>query len=151
MKFHVGSDHAGYGLKEHLLAYLQSHGHEVVNHGAASRERVDYPNFAGAVSKALQTDLETGDTHSRGLLVCGSGIGVSITANRFRGIRAVVAAVEAQAALGRAHNNANVLCLGERLTGLSLAERILDAFIATSFEEGRHTGRVGLIDSVSLS
>lgn len=149
MKFHVGADHAGFGLKNHLVSFLKDANHEVVDHGTSSSGRVDYPNFAGAVAQAIQAEQKAGNDQARGLLVCGSGVGVSISANRFSGIRAVLAGFEAQAALGRAHNNANILCIGERLTGVSLAEKIVQAFIDTPFEEGRHTARVALIDKVS--
>ena len=147
MKFHVGSDHAGFHLKTHLVEFLRESGHEVIDHGTDTDARVDYPDFAGAVSRAVQAAGGAPDV--LGLIICGSGIGVSITANRFKGVRAVVAAVEVQAELARAHNNANVLCMGERITATLLAEKILSKFITTKFEGGRHTGRVELIEKVS--
>ena len=146
MKFHVGADHAGYVLKNHLARSLEAWGHEVADHGTSAPDRVDYPDFAARVARAVQSDPT-----SKGLLVCGSGIGVSMTANRFSGVRAVVAALEMQARLARQHNDANVLCLGERLTSASLAEAILEAFIASDFEGGRHASRVAKIDAVASS
>lgn len=144
MKIHVGADHAGFQLKSHLAERLASGPFEVVDHGTDSAERVDYPTFAAKVARAVQ-----GEPGSLGLIVCGSGIGVSMTANRFDGVRAVVAANETQAVLSRQHNDANVLCLGERLTTSVVAERILEAFLGAGFEGGRHEQRVALIDAVA--
>lgn len=143
VKFHLGADHAGYELKSHLAKVLEVRGHEVVDHGTHSPDRVDYPDFASAVARALQAEPD-----ARGLLVCGSGIGISISANRFKGVRAVLAALAYQATLSRQHNDANVLCLGGRITAPALAEQILEAFIAAEFEGGRHAGRVEKIDQV---
>lgn len=142
----MGADHAGFELKRHLAHTLESWGHEVMDHGTHGPGRVDYPDFAAQVARAVQSDPT-----SLGLLVCGSGIGVSMTANRFSGVRAVVAALEMQARLARQHNDANVLCLGERITSAPLAEAILEAFVTTDFEGGRHAQRVAKIDAVLTS
>lgn len=146
MRIHLGADHAGFQLKAHLRGWLESAGHELVDHGTDSADRVDYPDFAAKVARAVQAEAG-----SFGLIVCGSGIGVSMTANRFPGVRAVVAALEIQARLARQHNDANVLCLGERLTTATQAEAIVTAFLDASFEGGRHTARVAAIDGVSKS
>ena len=145
MKLHLGSDHAGFTLKEHLRSWLTAQGHEVLDHGTTSGDRVDYPDFAARVARAVQASGE-----ERGILVCGSGIGVSMTANRFPGVRAVVAVLEIQARLARAHNDANVLCLGGRITTPEHAEVLVDAFLSAPFEGGRHGPRVEKIDGVAV-
>lgn len=150
MRFHCGADHAGVGLKDTLSKWLAENGHEVVDHGTDSRERVDYPIFASAVARALVADAHQPEP-SWGLLVCGSGIGVGMTANRFPGVRAVVASSEIEARLARAHNDANVLCLGERLTTPMLAEAILEAFLETPFEGGRHAERIAIIENQTIT
>lgn len=142
---HLGADHAGFELKDHLRAWLADRGYDIVDHGTSSRDRVDYPDFAAAASRAVAA----GNGEAWGLLVCGSGIGVSITANRFEGIRAVLAASEIQARLARAHNDANVVCLGARLTTPLHAESIVEAFLGSDFEGGRHQRRVQRIDEVA--
>lgn len=137
MKIALGCDHAGFGLKSEVKAWLQELGHEVVDVGAHSRDRVDYPAPAHDVARRVAS----GDV-ARGVLVCGSGIGVSIAANRHAGVRAANCTHELQATLCRQHNDANVLCLGERLVGPSLARAILEAFLKAEFEGGRHADRV---------
>lgn len=150
MRVHFGADHAGFDLKEHLLRSLEAAGHEVFDHGAFSRERVDYPDFAAAVARAVGAGVRDADGRPPlGILVCGSGIGVSITANRFPGIRAVTAALEAHAVLARAHTDANILCLGGRITAAPLAERLVELFLSTPFEGGRHIARVARIDAIA--
>ncbi len=140
----VGSDHAGYHLKEAVKKRLQDQGHQVRDMGADSTDSVDYPDFAAKVARAV-----AGGEVQRGVLVCGSGIGMSITANRFHGVRAVLAPTVEHAALGRRHNDGNLLCLGERLTELPLALDILDTFMSEPFEGGRHQRRVQLIDELA--
>ncbi len=144
MKIAVASDHAGFELKTAVVAQCRELGHEVTDLGPADASRVDYPDFA----KKVATVVQSGDVE-RGILVCGSGIGMSMTANRFPGVRAVVAMVALQARLSREHNDANVLCLGERLIGASTAEAIVSAFLDGAFAGGRHEGRVAKIDSVA--
>jgi len=141
MKIAFGSDHAGFALKQALIETAGREGHEVRDHGPESDARVDYPDYAERVAR----DVASGEADV-GVLVCGSGIGVAMTANRFRGVRAVNAVMETQARLGRQHNDANVLCLGQRLTAGELAGSIMRTFLTTSFEGGRHQVRVEKMD-----
>lgn len=143
MRIYVGADHGGYNLKETMKERLAGAGHEVTDVGTDSATSTDYPSYAAQVAKAV-----AGGQADMGLLICGSGVGMSVTANRFKGVRAVLAPTVEHARLGRAHNNGNVLCLGERLTPAELAFDILDVFLSTEFEGGRHQRRVDLIDSV---
>ncbi len=140
MKIVMGSDHAGFELKEHVRKYLLEKGVEVEDQGAYSLESVDYPDFAKKVSEAV---LEQGIL---GILICGTGIGISIAANRHRGIRAALCENEFSARMSRAHNNANILCMGGRVVGIGVAESIVDAFLSTEFEGGRHARRVEKIE-----
>jgi ribose 5-phosphate isomerase B len=144
MKVAVASDHAGWEIKEEVCIMISSLGHEVEDFGPDSKVRVDYPDYAQKVSKAVQAQ-----TCARGVLICGSGIGMSMAANRFNGVRAVVAVNGLQAKLSRQHNDANVLCLGARFSGLAMIEEILSQFFSAEFEGGRHQGRVEKIDSAS--
>lgn len=143
-RLYFGSDHAAVELREHLAAHAREAGHEVVaTFGPAGPdEKADYPN----VAKELCAQVKS-DEGALGVLVCGTGQGMAITANRIPGIRAVVCADTFSADMGRAHNDANVLCLGARVVGLGLATTVFDAFLAGTFEGGRHQRRVGLIDS----
>ncbi len=144
MHIAVGSDHAGFKLKEAIKKYLAQKGHEVEDVGTHSDASTDYPDYAAGVAKAVAQGRVPA-----GVLVCGSGVGMCMTANRFRGVRAVLAPTVEHARLGRLHNNANVLCLGERLTPSDLAFEILDTFLSQEFEGGRHQKRVDKIDSVA--
>ena len=137
MKIAVGSDHAGFELKQRLAARLSGLGHEVVDHGVSSAERSDYPDQAAAVARAVAAGLA-----ERGLLVCGTGVGMAIAANKVAGVRAANCNDLFVAGLARAHNDANVLALGARVVGPGLAEAILDAFLHTPFEGGRHAARI---------
>lgn len=137
----IASDHAGYLLKEDLRRYLIDKGFDVTNFGAHSETSVDYPDYAGAAARAVQS----GDADF-GLLVCGTGIGMSIAANKFTGVRCALCSDTYSARLARAHNNANMIALGSRVTGSGLARDILDAYLGASFEE-RHQRR---IDKVTL-
>lgn len=141
MRIAVGADHAGFTMKQELAQRLAARGHEVLDLGTHSLESCDYPVCAQAVSRAVVEGRA-----ERGLLVCGSGIGVSIAANRIAGVRAARCLTEYDARLSRLHNDANVLCLGSRVTGPGLAEAIVDVFLATAFEGGRHERRVQLIE-----
>ena len=143
MKVAIGSDHAGFALKEKVKAYLASKGYEVIDYGTDSEERYDYPDAAHPAASSIQK----GDAE-RGVLVCGSGIGMAIAANRHSGVRAVDAVTEEMAKLSREHNNANVLALGQRLLSWEEAQKIIDTFFATAFEGGRHELRVQKIDEV---
>jgi len=133
----VGSDHAGYDAKQEVTRMLREHGHEVRDLGAHSRESVDYPDIAVAVSECVAR----GEA-DRGILVCGTGIGMSITANKVRGIRAALCHDEFTAHAAREHNDANVLAVGARTTAVHAILRIVDMFLTTEFAGGRHAARV---------
>jgi ribose 5-phosphate isomerase B len=135
----VGSDHAGLALKKELVLALAEWGYEPEDLGCHSAESADYPDFALAVARrvASSTDL--------GLLVCGTGIGMSITANKVQGVRAALCHDTYSAGAARAHNNANVLCLGGRVIGPELAKAVVRSFLTTPFEGGRHQRRVDKI------
>lgn len=140
MKIALGADHAGFPLKEKIKEFLLSKGYEVIDMGTHSTESVHYPDFAKKVALAVQR----GEA-DRGILVCGTGIGMSITANKFKGIRAALCTNEYMARMSRRHNDANVLCLGERVLGVELALSIVEAWLEEEFEGGRHEVRVKLI------
>lgn len=142
MRFFAGSDHAGLALKLHLVTWLREHGHEVDDLGTHDGASTDYPDWAARVSERVLAAPGT-----FGLLVCGTGIGMSIAANRRPGIRAALCTDSFTARMTRAHNDANVLCLGSRVVGVGLAEDILAAFVAGTFEGGRHAGRVAKLDA----
>lgn len=144
MKFYIATDHAGFELKNYTVELLEQKGHEVVDLGPYSSDRVDYPDYAIKLCNALLADEGEAD----GILICGSGLGMSMTANRFSGIRAGLCHDAYTATMARAHNNANVLCYGERVVGRGVVESILDAWIAGAFEGGRHAGRVEKIEAV---
>jgi ribose 5-phosphate isomerase B len=137
MKIAIASDHAGLSLKRELVESLEARGHEIRDFGAHSGESVDYPDFATEVAKAVR-----GGDVDRGVLVCGTGIGMSIVANKYRGVRAALCTSEFEARMARAHNDANVLCLGQRVVGPGLGRAILEAFLDQAFEGGRHEKRV---------
>lgn len=141
MKFFVATDHAGIELKDYTVELLRQKGHEVEDMGPYSKDRVDYPDYAHKVATAV---LENSGTH--GILICGSGIGMSMAANRHEGIRAALCHDAYTASVARGHNDANILCFGERIVGKGVAESILDTWIAGSFDGGRHTGRVEKIE-----
>lgn len=141
MRVLVASDHGGFELKQLLVARLRSLGHEIVDLGTHGQASVDYPDFA----HALAARLAAGDGQ-RGVLVCGTGIGVSITANRHPGVRAALCHDALTAEMARRHNDANVLCLGGRTTGTAVALQALEIFLATPFDGGRHAGRVAAIE-----
>lgn len=138
---YIGADSAGYTLKEQFKAYLAELGYEVHDCGCDSEASCHYPEFATKVCTAVQEDLEG----RFGILICGTGIGMSMCANKHRGIRAAVCADTYSARMTRAHNDANVLCIGARVTGSCLATDILDAFLAAEYEGGRHAIRVGMM------
>ena len=143
MKFYIATDHAGIDLKDFTVELLKEKGHEVIDLGPFDKERVDYPDYAVKVSQSI-----LGDSVSQGILICGSGIGMSMAANRHVGIRAALCHDAYTATVARAHNDANILCFGERIIGKGVAESILDAWIAGSFEGGRHVGRVEKIEAI---
>jgi ribose 5-phosphate isomerase B len=142
----VGSDHAGYALKEQLAGELRDLGHEVLDLGAHSPERVDYPDFGAAVGRAV-----VGGDAELGLCVCGSGIGIAMAANKVPGVRAATVHDATSARLTRQHNDANVICLGERLIGPEVASEALRAWLDAEFEGGRHAGRVDKLSGLDGS
>lgn len=133
----LASDHAGFALKEALVSWLGASGHHCLNLGTDSDVSVDYPDFGHALAQSI-----LGGKADRGIALCGSGIGISIAANRHAGIRAALCHTPEQAALARAHNNANVLALAARTTDEATAKACVSAFLATPFEGGRHSVRV---------
>ena len=139
----IGSDHAGYGLKEQVAPLLESAGHEVIDVGTNSEDSVDYAQFAAPAAR-LVADGEA----ERAVLVCGSGVGVSIVANKVDGVRAVNAHDPEEAEMSRRHNNANVLALAGRRLEADEARAIVERFLDTDFEGGRHERRVGQIGAV---
>lgn len=136
----VGSDHAGFQLKQALLTHLRARGHQVTDLGVDAPERCDYPDYAARVAGAVAA----GDA-DLGVLCCGTGIGMAMAANKVHGIRAAVVSDTFSAHATREHNDANVLCVGERVVGVGLAIDIVDAFVDTEFEGGRHAARVAKI------
>jgi ribose 5-phosphate isomerase B len=144
MNLALGSDHAGFRYKQELAAYLQSLGHNVRDFGTHSLDSVDYPDFAAAVARSVASSEA-----EFGVLVCGSGIGVSITANKVNGVRAANCLTAEMARLSRQHNNCNVVTVGERLVSIDAAKAIVSAFLETAFEGGRHAGRVQKIHDLT--
>ena len=138
-KILIGSDHGGYKLKNEIIKHLESLDIEVEEFGCYSEESCDYPVIAKAVSESV---LKTGN---RGILVCGTGIGMSIAANRYDGIRASHCTDTFTARMTRMHNDSNILCLGERITGVGLALDIVDIWLKTEFEGGRHLKRINML------
>ena len=143
MKIAVGADHAGYAAKEEVMGWLRDWGHEVDDLGTHGPEPVDYPLYAARVAAQV-----AGRRDDLGILVCGSGIGVCIAANKVPGIRAAYATDTYSAKMARAHNDANVLCLGARVTGPELMKELVSAFLASSFEGGRHQRRIEQIEKI---
>ena len=146
MKLATGADHAGYAAKEHLKRWLVERGHEVVDLGTHAVDSVDYPDFASRVARTVAA----GDA-ALGLLICGSGIGMSIAANKVAGIRAAHCTDTYQARVARQHNDANVLCLGARVSGWGVMEDTLESFLGHTFEGGRHEARVEKIRRLDKS
>ena len=136
-EIYLASDHGGTVLKAHIAVHLSKSGYYVRDLGMKGTDSVDYPDYAASLAEAMQKDVR-----ARGILICGSGIGISIAANRFSHIRAALVTDVTAARLCRQHNDANVLALGERLTGLATAIDCVDVFLSTDFEGGRHQRRV---------
>ncbi len=141
MKVVIGSDHAGYRLKESVKNFLIGKGIDVEDVGTHSEESTDYPLYAERVARYIQDGKA-----ERGILICGTGIGMSISANKFRGVRASLCTNEYMARMSRRHNNANVLCLGSRVVGEDLALSIVSAWLDEEFEGGRHLKRLTIIE-----
>jgi len=143
MKVAIGSDHAGFDYKEMVKEYLEGKGYHVIDKGTYSKESIDYPVFGEAVAKAVAS----GEA-DRGIVICGTGIGISIAANKVKGIRAALCTNEYMARMARKHNDANVLAFGARVLGTDVALGIVDEFFTTDFEGGRHEKRVNLIKEI---
>lgn len=143
MKIAIGCDHGAYDLKEALKKYLAEKGFEVDDKGTYSKDSVHYPLYAAAVCKEVQNK-----SVEFGILLCSTGIGISIAANKHRGIRAALCSDVYGAKFTRLHNNANVLCMGALVTGEGLAKMIVDTFLSTEFEGGRHQTRIDLITDI---
>lgn len=137
----IGCDHVGFELKTHIIEHLQSKGYGIKDFGTHSSERTDYPLFAKAVADAV-----TNGECEKGILVCGTGVGISIAANKVKGVRAVVCSEPYSALLSRAHNDTNILALGARVVGRDLALMITDIWLGGEFEGGRHQRRVDMIE-----
>lgn len=144
MKFYIATDHAGIDLKDYTVELLKEKSHEVIDLGPFSKTRVDYPDYAVKVAEAVLADPA-----SQGILICGSGIGMSMAANRYTGIRAALCHDAYTAMVARGHNDANILCFGERIIGKGVTESILDSWIASDFDGGRHSSRVEKIEAIN--
>ncbi len=140
MKIAIGSDHAGFKLKEEIKKFLEEKGIEVVDFGTNSEERVDYPDYAIPLAESVAKGEET-----FGILICGTGIGMSIAANKVKGIRASLVSDVYSAHSAREHNNANILCMGGRVLGTELAKEITNAWLNAEFLGGRHERRINKI------
>ena len=137
----VGADHAGFSVKEKIKDYLKSNGHVVLDKGAYSDESVDYPEFGHEVGNSIISGEST-----KGIVVCGSGIGISIAANKITGIRAALCTTPEHARMSRLHNDANELAIGGRITDYSVITEIVDIWLNTEFEGGRHSRRINKIE-----
>ncbi len=137
----IGCDHGGFRLKYAVMEFLKSRGIKFKDLGIYTKEASDYPIIAKAVAKEVASG-----NYNRGILICGSGLGMAITANKVKGIRAITAVETYSARVSRAHNNANILCLGERVIGENLALDIVDVWLKSEFEGGRHQNRINMIE-----
>jgi len=144
MKIPIGSDHAGFELKESLIKMLEARGHEAIDMGTHSTESVDYPDYAVKVAETIENG-----SYTTGILICGSGQGVCMTANRFPHVRASLVWAPEVAITSRTHNDSNILCLPGRFVDDKTAEEILDIFLNTPFEGGRHVRRVEKMTQVN--
>ena len=143
MKIAIGNDHVAVELKNHITKYVEAKGYEVVNFGTDSSESCDYPVYGEKVARAVasgECDL--------GILICGTGIGISLAANKVKGIRAAVCSEPYSARLTRQHNNANIIAFGARVVGQAMAEMIVDEFLDAEYEGGRHARRVDMITAI---
>ena len=143
MKIALAADHAGFQLKEHLHRWLERKGHQVADFGTRSEESTDYPDFARDAATAVASGQA-----ERGVLVCYTGVGMSIAANKVHGVRAALAANEETVRLTRAHNDSNVLTIGAKFASAEEAERYVETFLQTEFEGGRHARRVAKIGAI---
>lgn len=143
MRLAIGCDHVGVELKEHIKQYLIKQGHEITDFGTDSKERTDYPIYGEKVAKAVSRG-----EYDRGILICGTGVGISLAANKVKGIRAAVCSEPYTARLSREHNNANIIAFGARVIGVGTAEMIVDAFLLAEYEGGRHQKRLDMIAEI---
>lgn len=140
MKIGIANDHSAVEMKKELVEYLEGKGYEVVNYGTDSLESTDYPIWGEKVANAVAS----GEVE-RGIAICGTGVGISLACNKVRGIRAACVSEPYSAEYSRLHNNANIVCFGARVIGIETAKMIVDYFLETEFEGGRHARRVGMI------
>lgn len=143
MKILIASDHGGFKLKEQLKIYFKKQNYEFEDLGTYSEKSVDYPIYASKVAKRIPNEDNT-----LGVLICGTGIGISIAANKHKGVRAALVDSVTMARLSREHNNANIVCMGGRTTGELIAKEIIETFINTKFEAGRHQRRIDLLEGI---
>ena len=143
MKIGIGNDHSALELKAEIISFLKEKGHEVVDYGTNSSESCDYPVYGEIVARAVAA----GEVE-QGILICGTGIGISITANKMEGIRAAVCSEPFTAKMARVHNNCNILAFGARVVGAELAKMIVETWLDAEFEGGRHQRRVDLITAI---
>ena len=143
MKIAIGNDHIALNMKNHIKDYLESKGYEVINFGTDSSDRTDYPIYGKKVADAVAS----GEC-DYGVLICGTGVGISLSANKVKGIRAVVCSEPYTARLCRQHNNANIIAFGARVVGEATAEMIVDEFLSSEYEGGRHQKRIDMISAI---
>lgn len=143
MKIAIGNDHVGVEMKQEITAYLKEKGYEVINFGTDSTERCDYPVYGEKVARAVVK----GEADC-GILICGTGVGISLSANKVHGVRAVVCSEPYSAQLSKKHNNTNVLAFGARVIGIELAKMIVDAWLGAEFEGERHLKRIQMIAEI---
>ena len=143
MKFYIATDHAGYAVKDFVKDYIVSLGHEIIDLGPETADRVDYPDYGRKCAEMVRED-----SGSFGIIICGTGIGISVSANKVPGIRAALCHDAYTAAMARAHNDAQILAFGERVSGQGVIASMIDAFVTTEFEGGRHAGRVEKINAI---
>ena len=139
----LGSDHGGYALKQHIIEYLDAHGLDYRDFGCHSTESCDYPDFGEAAARAVASGQ-----CDRGIVICTTGIGISIAANKVKGIRCAHCADSLEAEMTRRHNDANMMAIGAGFTGKNLAERMVEVFLSTEFEGGRHARRVDKLNAI---
>ncbi|MDR1201910.1 MAG: ribose 5-phosphate isomerase B [Tannerellaceae bacterium] len=137
MRIAIGADHVAYEFKEKIKEYIRDKGYQWTDFGAHSKERVDYTDYGFTVGEAVASG-----EYERGIVCCGTGVGISIAANKVKGIRCVVCSEPYSAKLSREHNNTNILSMGARVVGIELAKMIIDEWLQTSFEGGRHLNRI---------
>jgi ribose 5-phosphate isomerase B len=143
MKIAIGNDHTAVAMKNHIVNYLENKGYELVNFGTDTEDRVDYPVYGKKVADAVASG-----EYALGILICGTGIGISLAANKVKGIRAAVCSEAYSAELTRRHNNSNIIAFGARVVGTATAETIVDAFLNAEFEGDRHAARVDMISAI---